>query len=120
MERVENRVKRNTPDIFVATLKRAGWIESKVLPAFPKRPTTAVRLEHWTTGQRYFMQRLQPTAAGGWLVCQVGDEVFVHCAARLANEGENWTESDWRREARVVHARNDHAGALLAALDDVC
>jgi len=120
VERVENRVKRDTPDIFVATPEWAGWIESKVLPAFPKRPTTAVRLEHWTTGQRYFMQRLRPTAAKGWLVCRVADEVFVFNGAKLATHGQDWTESDWRAMAVVVQVRNDHGGALLAALGAVC
>ena len=66
VERVENRVKRDTPDIFVATPEWSGWIESKVLPAFPKRATTAVRLDV------------------------------------------------------VVQVRNDHGGALLAALHAVC
>ena len=120
VERVENRVKRDTPDIFVATPAWAGWIESKVLPAFPKRSTTAVRLDHWTTGQRCFMQRLAPTAAKGWLVCRVADEVFVFNGAELATSGQDWTELDWRRHAIVVGMRNAHGGALLAALDEVC
>ena len=37
VERVENRVKRDTPDIFVATSEWAGWIESKTTIC---RPTT--------------------------------------------------------------------------------
>lgn len=50
---VENRVNPGTPD--VAHLH--GWIELKQIEDWPKRPSTMVRIDHYTPEQRLFLRR---------------------------------------------------------------
>ena len=102
LERVENRVKKDTPDLYIAAkygdaggfAQLHGWIELKVLDALPARATTTVKLPHWTTGQRYWAIRHRTYGGNTWLVVQVGDEVFVFNAVELATN--DWTRAEWR------------------------
>ena len=71
-----------------------GWIELKCLDAFPVKPTTTVKLPHWTTGQRYWAIRHRTYGGNTWLLVQVGDEVFVFNAVELATN--DWTRAEWR------------------------
>ena len=101
LERVENRVKKDTPDLYFSTKAQpatddrplTGWIELKCLDAFPVKPTTTVKLPHWTTGQRYWAIRHQTYGGNTWLLVQVGDEVFVFNAVELA--ANDWTRAEW-------------------------
>jgi len=92
---VENEVKRDTPDLYftarstVASTDRplSGWIELKVLDAFPAKATTTIKLPKWTNGQRHWALRHRSHGGYTWLVVQVGEEVFVHNAkARRASK----------------------------------
>ena len=102
LERVENRVKKDTPDLYFSVRSTSstddhpltGWIELKCLDAFPVKPTTTVKLAHWTNGQRYWAIRHHNHGGNTWLVVQVGDEVFVFNAAKLATS--DWTQAEWR------------------------
>ena len=117
MERVENRlIKRDTPDLYLQWVGTSGWAELKQLPTFPKRPTTAVHLPKWTTGQRYWALRHATHGGTTWLLLQVGHDLFIVDAAHAARESENWTEADWRRKAVVVDMANAWADGLLDAL----
>lgn len=122
LERVENRVKKDTPDLYLATRAgdRAlrGWIELKVLDAFPARTTTAVRLPHWTTGQRYWALRHRQHGGTTWAVVAVEAErrVYVFDAAELAQHEGAWTAGDWATFGQVLDRQNAHAVQVLAAL----
>lgn len=121
LERVENRVKRDTPDLYLSgrsglLADRAalrGWIELKVLDAFPARAETRVHLDHWTNGQRYWALRHAASGGKTWLVVQVGDEVFVWDAAAAANS--DYTQRDWR-SGPVIKMRNADCMQVLDAL----
>lgn len=117
IERVENRVKRDTPDLYIAeaTMALRGWVELKVLPEWPKRAATPVRLEHWTSGQRYWANRHSLHGGQCWLVVQVQAEVYVFNAATAAISMD-WTRADWEEFGRVVVMRNARAVQLLDAL----
>lgn len=119
IERVENRVKRDTPDLYIAeaTMALRGWVELKVLPAFPKRAATPVRLEHWTSGQRYWANRHSLHGGQCWLVVQVQEEVYVFNAATAAISMD-WTRAEWEEFGRVVVMRNARTVHLLDALAD--
>jgi hypothetical protein len=102
LERVENRVKKDTPDLYISVRATpctddrplTGWIELKCLDAFPAKAATTVKLPHWTNGQRYWAIRHRTCGGNTWLVVQVGDEVFVFNAAELATN--DWTQAEWR------------------------
>jgi hypothetical protein len=125
LERVENRVKKDTPDLyFVTRLGQAlrpwalrGWIELKVLDAFPARADTTIKLPHWTTGQRYWAIRHRTHGGNTWLVVQVGDEVFVHNAADAVSG--DWTQAEWRSYAVVLRRKECSTEDVLAALAEV-
>lgn len=124
LERVENRVKKDTPDLYFATKTHClpdrpliGWIELKVLDAFPAKATTTVKLPHWTNGQRNWALRHRQHGGHTWLVVQVGDEVFVHNASDAAVN--DWTQDQWRAYAFVLPKRDCSAGDVLAALREV-
>jgi len=122
LERVENRVKKDTPDLYFSTKASpatddrplSGWIELKCLDAFPVKATTTVKLPHWTTGQRYWAIRHRTCGGNTWLVVQVGDEVFVFNAVEAATS--DWTQAEWRSYAQVLHRRDCSTEAVLAAL----
>jgi hypothetical protein len=124
LERVENRVKKDTPDLYFSTTHGqalrpralSGWIELKVLDAFPVRTTTTVKLPNWTTGQRYWALRHKRYGGYTWLVVQIGDEVFVHNAADLCDD---WTQDDWRSVGVVLHRRDCSTEDVLVALSEV-
>ncbi len=125
LERVENEVKRDTPDLYftarstVASTNRplSGWIELKVLDAFPAKATTTIKLPKWTNGQRHWALRHRAHGGHTWLVVQVGDEVFVHNAADAASN--DWTQEQWRSFAFVLPKRTCSAGDVLEALREV-
>jgi hypothetical protein len=122
LERVENRVKKDTPDLYLSTTHGQalrprplqGWIELKSLDAFPVRATTAVRLPNWTNGQRYWALRHRSSGGWTWLVVQVGQEVFVFDAAELATN--DWSQTEWRSFGQRLNKRGCSASAVLDAL----
>lgn len=117
MERVENRlIKRDTPDLYLQWVGTSGWAELKVLPAFPKRPTTVVHIPKWTTGQRYWAIRHATHGGTTWLLLQIGGDLFIVDAATAARESDKWVEADWRRRAVAVDMDNAWADGVLAAL----
>tara|TARA_R110002126_G_scaffold169670_1_gene318670 strand:+ start:105 stop:551 length:447 start_codon:yes stop_codon:yes gene_type:complete len=125
LERVENRVKKDTPDLYLSTTHGQalrprplqGWIELKVLDAFPVRPATTVRLAHWTNGQRYWALRHRSSGGWTWLVVQVGTEVFVLNASDAA--GNDWTQAEWRSNGVRLDKRGCSTDDVLAALSEV-
>jgi len=122
LERVENRVKKDTPDLYFsvkatpATDDRplTGWIELKSLDAFPAKATTTVKLPHWTNGQRYWAIRHKTHGGNTWLVVQVGDEVFVFNAVELASN--DWTQAEWRSYGIRLDKRACTTEDVLVAL----
>jgi hypothetical protein len=122
LERVENRVKKDTPDLYFSTKASpatdnrplTGWIELKCLDAFPVKATTTIKLPHWTNGQRYWAIRHQINGGNTWLVVQVGDEVFVFNAAELATS--DWTQAMWRKYSVRLDKRGCGTEDVLAAL----
>lgn len=127
LERVENRVKKDTPDLYFATghgqalrpRPLQGWIELKVLEKFPARATTPVKIPHWTTGQRYWAIRHRAMGGYTWLVVQVEDHIFVFNGAEAAGLVDTWTVLDWERYGQLLHKRNTKTLDVLDALAEV-
>jgi hypothetical protein len=125
LERVENRVKKDTPDLYISVRATpctddrplTGWIELKVLDAFPAKATTTVKLPHWTNGQRYWAIRHRTCGGNTWLVVQVGDEVFVFNAAELATS--DWTQAEWRSRGVRLDKKACSTEDVLVALREL-
>jgi hypothetical protein len=125
LERVENRVKKDTPDLYISVRATpctddrplTGWIELKCLDAFPAKATTTIKLPHWTNGQRYWAIRHRTCGGNTWLVVQVGDEVFVFNAAELATS--DWTQAEWRSRGVRLDRRGCTTEDVLVALREL-
>ena len=125
LERVENRVKKDTPDLYISVRATpctddrplTGWIELKCLDAFPAKATTTVKLPHWTNGQRYWAIRHRTCGGNTWLVVQVGDEVFVFNAAELATS--DWTQAEWRSYSVRLDKKACSTEDVLVALREL-
>lgn len=113
MTRVENRVSRDTPDLFVAFPAWQGWIEFKVLSKFPARPTTPIRIPGWTTGQRYWAQR--HTYSGGRVALMIEIEGSIFLWPGDA-EPDILTRTQWERQALWISTRNATAVEILDSL----
>jgi len=110
--RVENPCLPGTPDIeFIG-----GWVELKKLDAWPKRPTTPVRLPHFTPQQRVWLTRRMEKGGLSLLLLQVSSEyllLFGDQAATLIGEA---TESDLRAAAIQVFNHRTLTTDLLPCL----
>lgn len=117
LTRVESRVGRDIPDLFVAFTGWQGWVEMKVLPDWPKRTTTAVRLDHWTSGQRYWSQRHRACGGRVALLVEIGatGEILVFRAADVATQIDTWTRQEWNWRAVWAGNRNADNRAALDA-----
>ena len=126
LERVENRVKKDTPDLYLAAhwaldgarAPLRGWVELKVLDRFPARASTPVKINHWTTGQRYWALRHAKHGGMTWVVVAVEDvgQVYVFDAVELAQHEGAWTMADWGSFGQVLDRRDAKAAEVLAAL----
>lgn len=60
-DRVENPANPGTPDVFYsiewALGSSVGWIELKYIPEWPKRKSTALKIDHFTVQQKSFFKR---------------------------------------------------------------
>ena len=70
---IENYLAAGTPDV-TSTM---GWMELKHKRTWPVRPTTPLRIAHFTHKQR--MWHLKHARLGGvsWLILQIGKEWFI-------------------------------------------
>lgn len=94
--RVENAVGPGTPDIEYI----GGHIESKQLPAFPKRPETVVAVDHYVQAQRAWHVRRCKAGGRVHVVIEVAGETFVFDALAAAQHlGVDWARLDMIRES---------------------
>jgi hypothetical protein len=92
-EPIENTVGVGTPDINWSK----GWIELKVLPAWPSRSTTPVCIPHFTAQQRAWI--LSRSKAGGLvhIVLKVGRKWLLLDGEWAANNLGKATQADLTR-----------------------
>ncbi len=92
---VENGCGVGTPDVnFVG-----GWVELKSVAAWPARPATPLRVEHFTQEQRLWLARR--TRAGGiaLLLLKVGDDWLLFTGSVGAQVVGRATKADLFRVA---------------------
>jgi hypothetical protein len=76
--RVENAVGPGTPDIYFI----AGWIESKRLPAWPKKADSVVKVPKYVPEQRAWHVRHRHQGGVVYLAIEVESTTFVFDASR--------------------------------------
>lgn len=96
--RVENSVGPGTPDIEYI----GGWIESKMLPRWPKRAGTVVRVAHYRPDQRGWHVRRRMAGGVVYVVIQIADDVLVFDALDAAKGLGFWTREQMNRIAVCV------------------
>lgn len=67
---VENPVHPGTPDVN----HTGGWIELKAIEAWPVRPTTPLRIPHFTPEQRVWLTRRWRADRRAWLFILVAND----------------------------------------------
>jgi len=67
---IENGVGAGVPDLNYIL----GWIELKQVKAWPKRPSTPLRLDHFTSGQRRWISRRHRAGGLVFVLLKVGKE----------------------------------------------
>lgn len=93
VKRIEDSAGSGTPDVFYSYRGRAGWIELKILPAWPKRPESNVTLPTLTMDQvAWALGALQAGVSLWWLikVQGTGDFILFDPAVFLFDEKGEW------------------------------
>jgi hypothetical protein len=118
MQRIENRVGKDTPDVYATFYGWQGWIELKVLPAWPRKASTPVRLAHWTAGQRAWARRFGSYGGAVALLVEIEEsETLVLFRARDVEKTiDEWTQTQWLRNALWSGQRNATGEHVLDAL----
>jgi hypothetical protein len=96
--RVENAVGPGTPDIYFI----AGWIESKRLPAWPKKADSVVKVPKYVPEQRAWHVRHRHQGGVVYLAIEVESTTFVFDASVAAQYLGMMTRSQMHAKARFV------------------
>lgn len=81
---------------------RAGWMELKVMPKWPKRPTSLVMLPHYTVDQARFLEAWGKVGIGAFILAQIEDE-FLLIDWRHANAVQKGVAKSKLQELATLH-----------------
>lgn len=100
IQRVENGLSNpGTPDVELCLRGRTAWVELKLIKSFPARPSTPVKIKHFTEEQKTWLRLRGMSGGKAWLFVQVqgvGYFLFDWKTAQLVGE---MTQVDWWRSA---------------------
>jgi hypothetical protein len=118
LQRIENRVGSGVPDVFAATFGWQGWVELKVLPAWPKKPSTPVRLQHWTPVQRNWARRHEDYCGRVALLVEIAqsETLVLFRALDAVAAIDTWTRDEWLHRAIWSGQRNAKCEQVLDGL----
>jgi hypothetical protein len=110
-QRIENVVGEGTPDIeFVG-----GWIESKFLWEWPRRPDTIIHIRHFTTEQRAWHVRRAAFGGISFVALEVEDDLLIIKGDKAARMIGNTTRGELLASAECVC----HGAAVERAIEAV-
>jgi hypothetical protein len=118
LQRIENRVGRDVPDLYVACFGWQGWVELKVLPAWPKKASTPVRLAHWTAGQRAWARRHELYCGRVALLVEIAESetLVLFSAVDIVDSIDTCTRDQWLQRAIWSGQRSATGEQVLDAL----
>lgn len=77
--RIESRLEQGVPDVYFGISRDLhGWIELKVLPEYPKKPTTLIEIPHYTSWQANWHWTHRDFGTQSWIVVKVEKEGTLH------------------------------------------
>lgn len=89
-ERIENKVTKGTPDVAFSMEGKRGWIELKVLEAWPRKRQLPVRIPHFTREQKRFLSLHHRNGGGGcffFLLVSETNEYLLFSGSRVGAIG---------------------------------
>ena len=106
-DRVENPASPGTPDVYYTMLHNSamGWIELKHAHEWPKRPTTPLKIEHFTKQQRSFIRRHGKAGANVSVLLQVERDYFLLDWDAALQIGE-FIKADYYGDLRIAYWKN--------------
>lgn len=104
VQRVENMVGPGTPDVYYTLISGdMGWLELKHEKEWPKRATTALKVDHFTPQQRGWLRRHGGFGAKVFVLIQVDKQYFLLDWEEAQNiGGKHWdpkySKRPWTKE----------------------
>lgn len=109
---IENMTSSGVPDINYTD----GWIELKHLSKFPKRPSTPVRIPHFTDVQRLWLTTREKRGGKTWLLLQCGREWFLFTGTVAAEYVGNVTRAELQGLSTWHSKTGLHKEEIIACL----
>ena len=76
--RHEDKMQAGIADVsFVGNNGKHGWIELKQINEWPVRPTTLVRMPHFTDAQRIWLKRKGEAGGNTWILVKIDRDVLL-------------------------------------------
>lgn len=100
--RVENPCLPGTPDVCVGFNGKCAWIELKMIAAFPKRDSTPVRIEHFTSQQKLWLKEWGEIKIPAFVIIRVVSTGYYVFEWRAATQICEMTRSQWEENAVLI------------------
>lgn len=84
-QRHEDKYSVGIPDVSFGINDKNGWIELKYLEKWPKYGT--VKIPHFTSQQRNWLERRDGFGGGCWLLLQVGNDYLIFRGVNVLEVG---------------------------------
>lgn len=99
--RLENQVGVGQPDVNGCALGTDWWMELKCIDAFPKRPATVVKVNHFTPEQRVWIHNRHQAGGRVFVFVRVGKDDFYlfNGISAAQGVGSTWNAEDWHLNA---------------------
>lgn len=102
-DRVENKILQGMPDVYFAISPQlTGWLELKVLPLFPARPETKIRIPHYTAYQANWHWTHRDFGTKSWIMIRHQEELHVFPSRQALALFEGMTTDQFRKAGRVL------------------
>jgi len=100
--RVENPCLPGTPDVCVGFNGKCAWIELKMIESFPKRASTPVRIDHFTSQQKLWLNEWGGIKIPVFVIIRVVSTGYYVFEWRAATQICEMTRSQWEEKAVLV------------------